>query len=70
LYVVDTGAGRRPALAGSRDGLGLSNVEERLQRYYGAAGVMSIRETVGGGTTVEVCIPWNTTDAEALSSAV
>ena len=58
LTVVDTGAGATPESFARRDGVGLSNVESRLQHYFGGLAAMSIRETPGGGTTVEICIPW------------
>jgi len=68
LYVIDTGAGRPPSLGATHDGVGLSNVEERLHKYFGAAAAMSIRETAGCGTTIELCIPWMTTVVEAAVS--
>jgi two-component system LytT family sensor kinase len=64
LYVVDTGAGRSAEPDRARDGVGLSNIEERLRHYFGAAAAMSIRETIGGGTTVEVCVPWIAADTD------
>jgi two-component sensor histidine kinase len=68
LFVIDTGAGRHSTIEPAHDGVGLSNVEARLQRYFGAAAAMSIRETTGGGTTVELCIPWITADSPAMTS--
>jgi two-component system LytT family sensor kinase len=65
VFVIDTGAGRPSPLDATHDGIGLANVEARLQRYFGAAAAMSIRETTGGGTTVELCIPWITADTAA-----
>jgi hypothetical protein len=66
LFVVDTGAGRNAPIDATHDGVGLSNVEERLRHYFGATAAMSIRETVGGGMTVELCIPWVTADASVV----
>jgi hypothetical protein len=68
LRVIDTGAGRPPSLGTPHDGVGLSNVEERLRKYFGAAAAMSIRETAGGGTTVELCIPWMTAAMEEVAT--
>jgi LytS/YehU family sensor histidine kinase len=56
LIVADTGSG----WSGSRDtesGVGLDNIESRLRHYFGAAAAIAIRPTVGGGTTVELCLP-------------
>ena len=72
LYVIDSGAGRRPTLdatPAAHDGVGLTNIEQRLQRYFGAAAAMSIRETPGGGTTVEVCLPWRSSEVSEVSHA-
>lgn len=70
LLVIDTGAGMLPAASqpGPADdgaGVGLVNIESRLRHYFGAAAAISVRPTTGGGTTVEVCVPWATTDALA-----
>jgi signal transduction histidine kinase len=59
LRVTDTGAGV-PAdqLARQRAvGVGLSNVERRLQRYFGSRGRLSIESTPGVGTQVDIFIP-------------
>jgi hypothetical protein len=56
LIVSDTGAGWS-GVRDPRDGVGLDNIESRLRHYFGAAAAMAIRPTVGGGTTVELCIP-------------
>ncbi len=37
--------------------MGLENIESRLRHYFGASAAMVIRPTVGGGTTVELCLP-------------
>jgi two-component system, LytTR family, sensor kinase len=70
LYIVDTGPGTRAPIDVPREGLGLSNVEERLRHYFGAAGAMTIRETPGGGTTVELCLPWITVDVPVVATPV
>jgi len=58
LQVIDTGGGVRIPVPLDRDGVGLANIEGRLRHYFGAAAAMSIHDTPGGGTTVEVCLPW------------
>jgi two-component system, LytTR family, sensor kinase len=67
LIVSDTGAGWTGAIA-SRNGVGLDNIESRLRHYYGAAAAMAIRPTAGGGTTVELCIPFVPDRAMAVAS--
>ncbi|HEY5060055.1 MAG TPA: histidine kinase [Gemmatimonadaceae bacterium] len=68
LLVIDTGAGAaaRAIVAGTHDGVGLANVESRLRHYFGAAGALSIRPTPGGGTTVELCMPWIALEVPAV----
>ncbi|HTE47072.1 MAG TPA: histidine kinase [Gemmatimonadaceae bacterium] len=58
ILVIDTGAGTSEHTVATREGVGLSNIESRLRHYFGAAAAVSIRPTPGGGTTVEVCVPW------------
>ncbi len=59
LIVSDTGAGwTGGSLCDTRGGVGLDSIESRLRHYFGAAAAMAIRPTVGGGTTVELCVPW------------
>ena len=59
LTVEDTGAGTTPeALERGRDaGVGLRNIERRLECQYGTAASLSIRTTPGEGTCVEIRIP-------------
>lgn len=59
VVVSDTGAGASEiALArGRRQGVGLSNVEQRLKHYGGHAASLRIESTAGGGTTVQLRIP-------------
>lgn len=59
LSVIDTGVGVTPSdLARRRmHGIGLSNVEARLDHYYGAAATLTVRSAPGTGTTVEVRVP-------------
>ncbi|MEO9116480.1 MAG: histidine kinase [Gemmatimonadaceae bacterium] len=54
-----------PALPGdgvARRGVGLRNTEERLQRLYGEAGHLSIRNDPRGGVMVRVSVPWRTVE--------
>lgn len=62
IWVRDTGAGAsKSALEdGSRRGVGLTNVEQRLRRHYGAAGVFNLRSAPGIGTTVALELPVHT----------
>jgi hypothetical protein len=59
LIVQDTGAGTTAdALERGRDaGVGLGNVERRLQAHYGNAASLSIRTVPGEGTVVEIRMP-------------
>jgi two-component system LytT family sensor kinase len=59
LRVSDTGPGVGPdELARRRAmGLGLSNIERRLQRYFGTTGRLAIESTPGVGTHVELWVP-------------
>jgi len=59
ISVVDTGIGvEETTLAHRRGrGLGLSNVEQRLQRYGSTVTPLLIRSAPGSGTTVEIQVP-------------
>jgi two-component system LytT family sensor kinase len=59
IIVRDTGAGVSDAVLerGRDHGVGLRNVERRLQCQYGAAASLSIQSVPGEGTTVEVHLP-------------
>jgi two-component system LytT family sensor kinase len=67
IVVEDSGAGTVEHIGATRDGVGLANIESRLRHYFGAAAAISIRPTAGGGTTVEVCVPWIMGEAAALA---
>ncbi|HEX4682182.1 MAG TPA: histidine kinase [Gemmatimonadaceae bacterium] len=58
VIVEDTGIGAGPRASEPGTGIGLSSIESRLRHYYGGAAAMTMRETPGGGTTVELCLPW------------
>jgi signal transduction histidine kinase len=58
VSVIDTGRGTRATLDLAGDGVGLANIEDRLRHYFGARGTLSVQPTPGGGTTVELRLPW------------
>jgi LytS/YehU family sensor histidine kinase len=58
LLVIDTGRGFATAQTKNGSGVGLANVEGRLRHYFGASALMMVGPTPGGGTTVEICVPW------------
>jgi LytS/YehU family sensor histidine kinase len=59
ISVMDTGVGVTDTTLAQRRrrGLGLSNVEQRLQRYGSRETPLVIRSTPRSGTTVEIRIP-------------
>ena len=59
LTVEDTGAGtsHQALERGRASGVGLRNVERRLECQYGPAGSLSIRTAPGAGTVVEIRLP-------------
>jgi sensor histidine kinase YesM len=59
ITVADTGMGAtaNELAAGRRGGIGLSNLERRLERYYGPRAAFTIRSAAGKGTTVELVLP-------------
>jgi LytS/YehU family sensor histidine kinase len=67
ITVEDTGAGASgPALAHGRAlGVGLKNVERRLQCHYGSAGSLSIQSVPDVGTTVRMRLPMPASVTEA-----
>ncbi|HEV3063123.1 MAG TPA: histidine kinase [Vicinamibacterales bacterium] len=67
LVVEDTGAGSTPEALqrGRSTGVGLRNVERRLECQYGEAASLSIRTTPGQGTVVEIRMPVGRQTAEA-----
>jgi len=54
LRVSDSGAGFDPASLDAAPGIGLLSMEERLRSM---GGELAVQSTLGGGTTVEACIP-------------
>jgi len=73
IAVIDTGIGVTDTALALRKqrGMGLSNVEQRLQRYGSCNTPLMIRSTPGSGTTVEIRIPLQTSDpvVEKMRSA-
>ncbi len=59
LTVTDTGMGADPAELARRrrSGIGLANIERRLERHYGGEASIQIRTALGVGTTVDVRLP-------------
>jgi two-component system LytT family sensor kinase len=64
LVVSDTGVGASEIewARGRRNGLGLSNIEERLRSYGGSSASLRIDSTQGTGTVVELRIPLGSPD--------
>ncbi len=59
IWVRDTGAGASEIALehGRKRGIGLTNVEQRIRRHFGEAGIFNIRSAPGVGTTVELGLP-------------
>jgi signal transduction histidine kinase len=59
LSVIDTGVGAAPAELERRRaaGIGLANLQRRLERYYGGAATLEVRSAPGVGTTVHIRVP-------------
>ncbi|MBK8150458.1 MAG: histidine kinase [Acidobacteria bacterium] len=59
LTVKDTGSGRSAGLLERPDGVGLKNIRQRLQSYYGADAELSVVAESNGGTRAEIVLPLN-----------
>ena len=72
ISVIDTGTGfiETTFTAANGRGLGLSNIEQRLQRYGGGDAPLKIRSTPERGTAVEIRIPLQDSDVAAHAAAV
>lgn len=57
LVVADDGVGLRPAAAGSRRGIGLTNAEERLRTLHGERARLELRSPESGGVVVVLTLP-------------
>jgi hypothetical protein len=62
LAVSDTGVGAAPEAiaAGRRTGIGLDNIEHRLQRHFGVGASLTVTSIPDHGTTVIVLLPFHT----------
>jgi sensor histidine kinase YesM len=71
ITVADTGMGAtaNELAAGRRGGIGLSNLERRLERYYGPRAAFTIRSAAGKGTTVELVLPAEGLDEQRTEPA-
>ena len=71
LTVVDTGIGTATEQLRRRraTGIGLSNIERRLERYYGPRARLDIRSAVDVGTTVDIHLPVPVTASAGLQPA-
>jgi sensor histidine kinase YesM len=65
--VLDTGVGasEQELAHGRARGIGLQNVEQRINRHYGDAATFDIRSATGVGTTVELGLPINRANVSA-----
>jgi two-component system, LytTR family, sensor kinase len=70
LTVQDTGAGSTPQALerGRTAGVGLRNVERRLECQYGTSASLTIRTVSGEGTVVEIRLPVSVKIGEAASA--
>jgi two-component system, sensor histidine kinase YesM len=72
VSVVDTGVGVTEATIErrkARGSMGLSNIEQRLQRYSNLATSLILHITPGEGTRVEVRIPLQASETSPLARA-
>jgi two-component system LytT family sensor kinase len=65
LCVSDSGPGFRQTM--HRDGVGLANTRARLQQLYGAAFRLDVGDSVGGGASVKISIPYEASGGGTLS---
>ncbi len=70
ISVGNTGPGVTEAAFERRNkgGLGLSNVERRLQQYGGGTTPLVIRSMPDSGTTVEIRVPLETSETAMVAS--
>ncbi|MEZ4458671.1 MAG: histidine kinase [bacterium] len=57
IEVVDDGPGPDPEKMAERQGIGLQNVRDRLERYYHVPVVLELRSGEGGGAVASFVIP-------------
>ena len=57
LSVFDSGAGKKTGKTTNSNGIGLKNIRERLQSYYGKKAHLTIESKFENGTTAQICLP-------------
>ena len=57
LSVTDSGAGKKTERISNSNGVGLSNIRERLQSYYGKKASVTIENNHRQGTRAEIKLP-------------
>ena len=62
ILVIDSGRGIQLDERAGDEGVGLANINARLRLYYGEGATMSLHVTPGGGTTVDIRLPWSEAD--------
>jgi two-component system LytT family sensor kinase len=71
LSVSDDGRGGTSTTNGSKNGIGLTNTQLRLEQLYGSAQSMSLEKIPDRGTRVAIAIPWRmSAAAEAPTTSV
>jgi LytS/YehU family sensor histidine kinase len=68
LAVQDDGPGMDPSVLDQAEGIGLTNVQRRLQGLYGEAYGLTVIKRPEGGTRVEMRVPRRVTDRAASLS--
>lgn len=57
LSVFNSGAGKNASLEINSNGVGLKNIRERLENYYGTKANLSVKTSDEHGTTAEIILP-------------
>lgn len=60
LEVADDGPGFQPVNGRRREGIGLSNTRERLNKIYGTSQQLVLKSDPGHGVTVQIVMPYRT----------
>lgn len=63
LSVFDTGAGKNAKKTAESNGVGLQNIRERLESYYGKKAKLTIKSEAEKGTSAEIVLPVKTQTA-------
>ena len=66
LTISDAGVGFDVEEAKQGRGLGLTSMQERVRLVHGT---ITIESTIGGGTTIHVCVPFNSEDASRQAAS-